>query len=104
MKVSLICTVKDEKETIIELLENIFKQTMSPDEVVIVDGGSSDGTIDIIQRYSEKLPLKLIVSTGANIAKGRNIAIKNASYDIIASTDGGCKLDEKWLENLIQPF
>jgi glycosyltransferase involved in cell wall biosynthesis len=94
VNVSLICTVKNEKHTIRDLLESI----------IIVDGGSSDGTTEIIRDYMKTLPIKFIISCEANIAKGRNIAIKNATYNIIASTDGGCKLDEKWFQNIVRPF
>ncbi|RLG16029.1 glycosyltransferase, partial [Nanoarchaeota archaeon] len=44
MKVSLICTVLNEEDTIEDLLKSIIKQTRRPDEFVIVDGGSKDKT------------------------------------------------------------
>jgi len=103
-KVSIICTVKNEKSSIDDLLRSIVKQSRFPDEVVIVDGGSSDGTLSVIQDYMTCLPIRLITLPGANIAQGRNVAIKNASYDLIASTDGGCRLDQNWLENIIEPI
>jgi hypothetical protein len=46
----------------------------------------------------------LIISPNTNIAQGRNIAIKNAKNNIIASTDGGCILDKQWLEKITYPF
>jgi glycosyltransferase involved in cell wall biosynthesis len=104
IKVSLICTIKNEKQTIRDLLESMGKQTRLPDEIIIVDGGSTDGTTEIIREYMKTLPIKLIISCEANIAKGRNIAIKNATYSIIASTDGGCKLDQKWFQNIVSPL
>jgi len=109
IKVSLICTLKNEESSIREFLDSILSQSRLPDEVVIVDGGSTDRTVEIINSvinsYIGKCDLiKLIVKKGANRAEGRNIAIKNTEYDIIASTDAGCRLDKDWLENLIKPF
>jgi glycosyltransferase involved in cell wall biosynthesis len=103
-RVSLVSTIRTEGKTIGALLESMIKQTMSPTEIIIVDGGSSDGTTEIVRSYMDKLPIKLIISPDANIAKGRNVAIKNATCDIIAVTDGGCLLDEKWLENITKPI
>lgn len=105
IKVSLICTLKNEESSIREFLDSILSQSRLPDQVIIVDGGSTDGTVEIINSYIGKCNLiKLIVKKGANIAEGRNIAIKNAKYDVIASTDAGCRIDKHWLENLIRPF
>jgi glycosyltransferase involved in cell wall biosynthesis len=71
----------------------------------MVDGGSHDRTLSIINSFIEKgTPIKLIVKDGSNIAEGRNIAIKNAQYNIIASTDLGCTLDRDWLKFLIAPY
>lgn len=105
INVSLICTLKNEESSIREFLNSLLSQSRSPDEIIIVDGGSIDQTAKIIRSYIEKnVQIKLIIKEGVNIAEGRNIAIKNTKHNIIASTDAGCRLDEKWLENLIRPF
>jgi len=105
IKVSLICTLKNEESSVTQFLDSLLYQSRQPNEIIIVDGGSTDKTTEIIKSYIENgAPIKLIVKSGANIAEGRNIAIKNAKYDIIASTDAGCKLDDTWLQNLIKPF
>jgi glycosyltransferase involved in cell wall biosynthesis len=102
--VSLIMTVRNEASSLPRLLDSILAQTVRPAEIVIADGGSTDGTQELIRSYTDKLPLRLIEMPGANISQGRNAAIQNASHDIIAATDGGVRLEPRWLEELTRPL
>jgi glycosyltransferase involved in cell wall biosynthesis len=102
--ISLICTVFNEGRTVRALLDSLLAQSMLPDEVVIVDGGSSDDTVDHIRAYESRLPLRLIVQPGANISQGRNRAIAEARGDIIAITDAGVTLHPTWLEAITRPL
>jgi len=106
MKASVICTVLNEGESIQKLLGTLLQQTRPADELIFVDGGSSDQTVSILETYAEihKLPLQVIVAPGANISRGRNIAIEAAAGPIIASTDAGVRLHDRWLEELLKPF
>lgn len=103
--ISVVSTVKNEIEDIDVWLEYLLFQTKKPDEIIIVDGGSTDGTWELLQKTSLKYPyLKVYSFPEANIAKGRNLAIEKSKGEIIAVTDGGCFLTPTWLENLIRPF
>ena len=102
--ISLIVTVLNEGDNIRQLLDSIARQTRPPDEIVIVDGGSTDNTVDILRGYSEKLPLRLLIAEGCSISQGRNRAIAEARGDIIAATDAGVRLDERWLETIAAPL
>ena len=103
-RISVIATVYNEAENIHLLLDSLVAQTRPPDEVIIVDGGSTDGTPDRIRAYTDRLPLQLIVEPGCNISAGRNVAIAASTGDIIASTDAGVRLDPHWLAEIIAPF
>nr|MBN1228756.1 glycosyltransferase [Anaerolineae bacterium] len=104
MHVSLVATVLNEGESIRFLMDSIAAQTRPPDEIVICDGGSVDATLEILARYAERLPLRVVTRPGANISQGRNAAISEASFDIIAVTDAGVYLSSDWLEFLVAPF
>ncbi len=102
--ISLIATVLNEGASIRQLMESILAQTVPPDEIVIVDGGSHDDTVAILESYRGRLPLRLLVAPGCTISAGRNRAIHAARGDIIAVTDAGVRLEATWLEHISAPL
>lgn len=104
MRISLILTVINEADALPRLLDSIAAQTRAADEIVIVDGGSTDATRDVLNTYAARLPLKILAQPGANISQGRNAAIRAATGDIICSTDAGVRLDAEWVAELARPF
>jgi glycosyltransferase involved in cell wall biosynthesis len=101
MKVSLVATVKDARGEIEMFLESVRGQTRRPDEVVVVDGGSTDGTWEVL----EAVPgIVAISEAGAGIGRGRNLAIRAAAHDVIAVSDADCVLAPDWLERILEPI
>ena len=87
-RVALCLTVLNEADNLAALFGSIVAQTRLPDEIIIVDGGSSDGTAELAWEWEARgLPISLLVQPGANIAMGRNLAIAHAQSPIIAVTD-----------------
>jgi glycosyltransferase involved in cell wall biosynthesis len=103
-RVSVICTVLNEGKSIRRLMDSLVAQTHPPEEVVIVDGGSRDNTVEVIREYAGRLSLRVLVVPGASISRGRNAAIEAATGDVIASTDAGVWLEPFWLAGLLSPF
>jgi glycosyltransferase involved in cell wall biosynthesis len=101
MKVTLISTVKDCADRVPAFLASLAAQTRAPDEVVIVDGGSSDGTA---ARFRGDPAITLIEAPGANISAGRNTALAHATHEVIAATDADCELDPGWLAAIVAPI
>lgn len=104
MKVSVVVTVLNEETSVSGLLDSLLSQSKHPDEIVVVDGGSQDSTVGLIKSYQEKHKNIALFVQESNIAKGRNLAISKAKYDIIAQIDGGCRADKYWLERITKPF
>lgn len=102
--VSLVVTVLNEAGSIRELLDSVCAQTRAPDEVVLVDGGSRDGTVALAQGFADRLPLQVLTCTGANISAGRNRGIERATGVLVAVTDAGVRLDPAWLERITEPL
>lgn len=103
--VSLIATIRNEEASIADFVEAIRRQTRQPDEVVIVDGGSEDRTLDLLRSaVGDDETWRIIEAPGVNISRGRNMAIAAASHSIVAVTDAGASADPAWLEHLLEPF
>ena len=103
LKVSLVIPVFNESQNIEFLLKTIKEQTFQPEEIILVDGGSKDNTVQLIKEFMINEPrLQIIEEERAMPGKGRNIGTELANNEWIAYTDAGIKLDKHWLENLVK--
>lgn len=82
-------------------LEGVKRQIRSVDEVIIIDDGSTDDTVERAGRYGVK-----IIRHGENrgLAAARNTAVMNARSEFIASLDADCAPAPEWLDRLMENF
>jgi glycosyltransferase involved in cell wall biosynthesis len=102
--VSLIATVLNEQNSLTDWLEGILSQSKLPDEIIIVDGGSKDGTWKMLLEKSRQNNLVKAFQHPGNISVGRNFAITKAQGDIIVVTDAGCVYDSNWFKKISAPI
>lgn len=97
-KISVVIPAYNAAATIGRALVSVFAQTLSPDEVVVVDDQSRDGTSEIVGAFGQ-LEVKLI-NSGARKGAGaaRNIGIAAATGDLIAFLDS----DDEWLPTKLE--
>jgi glycosyltransferase involved in cell wall biosynthesis len=100
--VSLVIPVRNEGATISTLLRSIHSQTTPASEIVFVDGGSLDNTVELLRKAAqEDSSLHVLEARDATPGRGRNIGIEAASNDWLALTDAGIWLEPIWLECLM---
>lgn len=105
LKISVVIPVRDEEKSIGNLLDSLLSQTTPPDEIVIVDAGSVDGTRTIVADYaSRNESIRLIPSYPVHPGEARNTGVRQARHDILAFTDAGIRLEPHWLEKLSEPL
>lgn len=104
MTASIVIRTKNEGASIGNLLEKIASQQVAPPpEIVVVDSGSTDDTLNIVGRY----PAKVIEIPPAQFSYGRalNLGIRNAQGAIICSVSAHCiPADDRWLHELVRPI
>ena len=79
-----------------EAIESVLAQTYQPIEIVVVDDGSTDDSVKIIESFGDKV--KLIKQENGGVGKARNTGIKNSAGSYIAFLDA----DDVWLPKKIE--
>ena len=97
--VSVIVPVRNEADFIAETLDQLLAQRYDPRrfEVLVADGGSTDGTREIVAGCARLHPqVRLLDNPGRLSSAGRNVAVRAARGDIVLLVDGHCRLDDPW--------
>jgi len=102
--VVLIVTVRNEAGTIGPLLDSILAGSRVPEEIVVADGGSTDGTWDLLRTRAASHPRIHAVQAPGNRSLGRNAAVRASRSPIVACTDAGVEVEREWLERITRPF
>jgi len=104
MKISIITVVWNNKETIKDAIDSVLNQTYKDIEYIIVDGASTDGTVDIVKRYGNKID-KFISEPDKGLYDAMNKGIALATGDIIGILNSDdFYIDEFVIEKVVNEF
>jgi GT2 family glycosyltransferase len=100
-KVSVVVCAYNAERTMDSCLASLKELNYPNYEVIVVNDGSSDRTLEITQRYDY---LRLISQENKGLSAARNVGIAAATGEIIAFTDSDCMADPDWLTYLVAKF
>ena len=104
MNVSVVTPALNERASIQALVDSLLAQTVLPTEIVVADGGSTDGTRELLDKLAIAHPRLRVVDGPGGISGNRNAAIAAAAHEIVACIDAGCTAQPDWLEKITAPF
>ncbi len=110
--ISIVATVLNEVQDIGSLVSSLLQQTPPAAEIIVVDGGSTDGTWELLveaaRKHNNLLPIRdescNLKRCPGPVSRGRNVAIAAAHSQIIACADAGCSYAPDWLVRLTAPI
>jgi glycosyltransferase involved in cell wall biosynthesis len=97
---SIVIPVLNEERHIGALLSDVASQSRTLDEVLVVDAGSTDGTVDIVRRF----PFAKLLTSTPPVARGRNLGGRSAGGDVLIFLDADARLPETFLEDFLLDF
>jgi glycosyltransferase involved in cell wall biosynthesis len=104
MKLSVIIPIFNEKDTLKEIISRV-QETGIPNEIILVDDGSSDGTINIVKEYEGKEGFKIIIH---NKNQGKGAAVRSglnaATGDVLLIQDADLEYDPRDYPTLLKPI
>ena len=105
MKISIVITCFNEKNTILDIIEKVKKESIYEKEIFVIDDYSTDGTREILEKTSSQDNFKLILNK-QNFGKGYSVrqGIAAASGDIILIQDADLEYDPSDYPKLIEPI
>ncbi len=95
-KYSIVIPVYNVEQYIKRTLDNIFNQTEKDFEVIVVDDGSTDKSIEIAKKYD----VKIIKTKHVSVSEARNLGVKHAKGEYLIFLDSDDYWDKDLLKNL----
>lgn len=102
--VSVVIPAYNAERCIEKVLDAIFEQTLLPAEVILVDDGSQDTTLELAKKWEEAGKIKVITQKNSGAAAATNEGIQNASGDFICLIDSDAVIEPDWIEEILKEF
>ncbi len=102
VEASIVVPVFNGATTIVSTVEHLLNQSLSPKEIIVVDDGSTDDTIEVLKPFETRINYQFKPNGGP--ASARNFGARLATAEFIAFTDSDCLPDRNWLKNLLAGF
>lgn len=101
---AVVILTKNSERSIEACLNGLVESDYLPDEVIIVDGGSKDNTLKIIESFKSKLSIKIFEDEGKGLGYARDLGFRNTSKEIkyIAMVDSDVVVDKNFFNNAIK--
>ena len=100
MLISVVIPLYNKKEYILRAINSVLRQSYSEFELIIVDDGSTDGSVDIVRSVTDKR-VRLYSQKNAGVSAARNFGVKNAKADWVGFLDADDEYEPEFITEVV---
>jgi len=101
--VSVLIPTKNRGKEITTMLDSLLKQSYKKIEVIIVDGYSTDNTIEVVEGYKDKIDIRVFKKKGG-LVKQVNCGLKELNGEIFIRTDDDAEYTKDTIKEIVRTF
>jgi len=98
---SIIILTRNRAHLLTKNFDSLIKQSIKPNEIIVIDNNSVDSTPQAIKKYQKNLPIKTFKSLASGYSKLYNFGVQKASSKLLCFLDDDCVAEKNWLKSLI---
>ena len=100
LRVSVVIPTRNRADDLLRCLDSLMKQNASPDEICIIDNGSTDGTLAMLERY----PVRVLCAPGVALSRLFNLGWQSTHAEFVAYLNDDTEVVPEWLGRIEQTF
>lgn len=102
--ISVVIPAYNAERYIERVLDAVFRQTLTPTEIIVIDDGSQDTTLELAKKWEKAGKIRVISQKNSGAAAATNKGIQNASGDLICLIDSDAIIEPDWIEKILKEF
>lgn len=104
MKVSIVIPTSNRGMDLKRCIDSLVAQTYKNFEIIVADDNSTDGTKELVERYSIKYPVRFVIRKKKGLVFARNLGWQIANGDIVTYVDDDIVASPTWLQEIVNTF
>lgn len=104
MKVSVLIPCHNEEVSIKKCVQSCLEQTRKPDEIIVVNDGSTDTSLEILETFKDQIVIVNLLEKTGNKSFAQEKGLSYVTGDIVITTDGDSILDPYFIETIVEEF
>ncbi|MCX6796036.1 MAG: glycosyltransferase family 2 protein, partial [Candidatus Falkowbacteria bacterium] len=102
--ISVLIPAYNEEKSICRCVNSCLNQTRKPDEIIIVNDGSTDNTLKILKSFGNKIKIVDLKKNTGNKSKAQEMGLREVKTDVFITTDADTSLDKNFVKEIGKSF
>jgi len=100
MRATILIPAYNEEKGIKKTIDSCLNQTINPDEIIVVNDGSTDNTLNILKSFKDKIKIINLEKNTGNKSKAQEIGLKHIKTEIFITADADTELEKNFVKEV----